>query len=201
MATKKLTVRNRPSAVVIVALKGACDMRRHSGPETPMSAATPSDPAVGTPEEFAEAYAIVESVVYDGAGPSLGLRLHGANLRNLAHFHERVGWNDISVTMLAILSMLDRLPGLSQSDLARMIKVERMTAGINVKRCVHKGLVVRETVAGDRRRYALRLTEAGREELRAIRKRIPLHESRLAQRLTTAERLQLIALLDKVGHD
>lgn len=166
-----------------------------------MSEATPPDPATGTPQEFAEAYAIVEAVLLDGTGPSLGLRLHGANLRNLTSFNERVGRNEISVTMLAILCMLDRLPGLSQSDVARMIKVERMTAGINVKRCVEKGLVVRETVSGDRRRYALHLSPAGRAELRAIRQRIPLHEDRLAQRLSKVERGQLIALLDKVGHD
>jgi DNA-binding MarR family transcriptional regulator len=166
-----------------------------------MSAATPPDPATATPEEFAEAYAIVETAVYDGEGLSLGLRLHGANLRNLARFNERVGLGEISVTMLAILSMLDGLPGLSQSELARMIKVERMTAGINTKRCVEKGLVVRQTVPGDRRKYALYLTDAGREELRAIRERIPFHEVRLAKRLTPSEREQLIALLDKIGHD
>ena len=158
-------------------------------------------PATSTPEEFAEAYAIIESVLFREGGPSLGLRLHGANLRNLARFNQRVGGNAITVTMLAILCVLDRLPGLSQSDLARMIKVERMTAGINAKRCVEKGLVVRESVPGDRRRYALKLTVAGREELGALRERIPLHEDRLAQRLTAAERRQLIALLDRVAHD
>jgi DNA-binding MarR family transcriptional regulator len=164
---------------------------------------SPNLPPVGDTSvaEFAEAYTIVESVVYDGAGPSLGLRLHGANLRNLAHFNDRVGLGEISVTMLAILSMLDQRPGRSQSELARLIQVERMTAGINAKRCVEKGLVVREKVAGDRRRYALRLTDAGREKLRAIHGRIPHHEDRLAMRLTAAERLQLISLLDKVGHD
>ena len=166
-----------------------------------MRAATPPDPAIATPEEFAEAYAIVESAVYDGEGFSLGLRLHGANLRNLAHFNERVGLGEISVTMLAVLSMRARLPGLSQSELGRMIKVERMTAGINVKRCVEKGLVVRQNVSGDRRKYALYLTDAGREDLRAISERIPLHEERLAKRLTPAEREQLITLLDKVGLD
>jgi DNA-binding MarR family transcriptional regulator len=168
-----------------------------------MSAVRPpnASPATDTPEEFAEAYAIVESALHQRAGPSLGLRLHGANLRNLARFNERVGLHEISVTMLAILSVLDRLPGLSQAELARMIKVERMTAGINAKRCVEKGLVVRETVPGDRRKFALHLTDAGRVELRAIRKRIPLHENRLAQRITAEERQQLIALLDKVGHD
>jgi DNA-binding MarR family transcriptional regulator len=168
-----------------------------------VDAASPSPlPELPSAEaEFAEAYAIVESVLGDDAGPLLGLRLHGANLRNLARFNERVGGNEISVTMLAILCMLERLPGLSQADLARMIKVERMTAGLNAKRCVERGLVLRQTVAGDRRRYALRLTDAGRAALRTIRERIPVHEARLAQRLTPPERHQLIALLDKVGHD
>ncbi len=165
------------------------------------AASSDTSPATGTPEEFAEAYAIVEAVLFDHPGPSLGLRLHGASLRNLARFNARVGRGDVTVTMLAILCMLERLPGLSQSDLARMIKVERMTAGINAKRCVEKGFVVRETVPSDRRRFALHLTDVGRAELRAIRERLPLHEDRLAQRLSAAERGQLIALLDKVGHD
>jgi DNA-binding MarR family transcriptional regulator len=62
-------------------------------------------------------------------------------------------------------------------------------------------VVLRETASDDRRKYALYLTDAGREELRAIRERIPFHEERLAKRLTPAEREQLIALLDKIGHD
>jgi DNA-binding MarR family transcriptional regulator len=160
-----------------------------------------SSSELGTPEDFAQAYAIVEAVLFADDGPSLGLRLHGANLRNLARFNARVGLGEISVTMLAILCVLERMPGLSQADLARMIKVERMTAGINAKRCVEMGLVEREIVTSDRRRYALRLTDAGREALRALSERIPLHEDRLARRLTATERRQLIALLDKVGHD
>ena len=131
----------------------------------------------------------------------LGLHLHAANLRNLEHFHARVGLGQITVTMIAILCVLYRTPGLSQTDLARIIKVERMTAGVHVQRCIGKGLVSRERVRGDRRRYALLLTPQGRKALHDIRRRIPDHEGRLAQRLTLEERRQLITLLDKIGPD
>jgi DNA-binding MarR family transcriptional regulator len=76
-----------------------------------------------------------------------------------------------------------------------------MTAGVHVERCVGKGLVLRKKVRGDRRRYALALTAKGHKALQGIRRRVPDHEERLAQRLTARERRQLITLLDKVGHD
>ena len=159
-----------------------------------------SPEAFASETEYAATYAVVESVLARNE-PALGLHLHGANLRNLAQFNARVGRGEITVTMLAILCVLDRSPGLSQTALARIIKVERVTAGVHAKRCVDRGLVERERVRGDRRRYALLLTAKGRKALRDIRERIPLHEDRLALRLTRAERRQLITLLDKVGHD
>jgi DNA-binding MarR family transcriptional regulator len=151
--------------------------------------------------EFAQANEIVEAVLLGGKTRSLGLRLHGANIRNLLRYNERVGLGEISVTMLAILCILDRIPGLSQSALARIIKVERMTAGINIKSCIQKGLVRRTAVEGDKRRYAIELTDAGRQQISMIAKRIPLHEDRLASRLSANERETLITLLDKIGHD
>jgi DNA-binding MarR family transcriptional regulator len=131
----------------------------------------------------------------------LGLHLYAANLRNLEHFHARVGLGQITVTMIAILCVLYSSPGLSQTALARIIKVERMTAGVHVKRCVDRGLVVRENVPGDRRRYSLVLAPKGRKTLEAVRRRIPYHEERLALRLAPGERRQLVQLLDKLGHD
>jgi DNA-binding MarR family transcriptional regulator len=92
-------------------------------------------------------------------------------------------------------------PGLSQTELARVIRMERMTAGVHVKRCVDRGLVAREAVPGDRRRYALVLTSKGRKTLGDIRRRLPLHERQLVLRLSTEERHLLVELLDKVGHD
>lgn len=159
-----------------------------------------SDALASTAEYFA-IYGRVESILGKPNEPLLGLHLHAANLRNLDHFHARVGLGEITVTMLSILCVLYHTPGLSQSDLARVIKVERMTAGVHVQRCVDRGLISREKVRGDRRRYALILTPKGRKALHDIRRRVPTHEDRLTKRLTPSERRQLVTLLDKVGHD
>jgi DNA-binding MarR family transcriptional regulator len=157
--------------------------------------------ALASTAEYFAIYSRVESILGKPNEPLLGLHLHAANLRNLEHFHARVGVGEISVTMISILCVLYHTPGLSQSDLARLIKVERMTAGVHVERCVARGLVSRKKVPGDRRRYALALTPKGRRAIHDIRRRVPVHEDRLSKRLTAAERRQLVTLLDKVGHD
>ena len=157
--------------------------------------------ALASTAEYSTIYKRVESILGRPNDPLLGLHLHAANLRNLEHFHARVGLGEITVTMISILCVLYHAPGLSQSDLARVIKVERMTAGVHVERCVDRGLVSRQKVQGDRRRYALALTPKGRKAIHGIRRRVPGHEERLARRLTAVERRQLVTLLDKIGHD
>jgi DNA-binding MarR family transcriptional regulator len=161
----------------------------------------PAPEAAASAAEYSNIYAEVESILGEPGRSLIGLHLYAANLRNLEHFHARVGLGEITVTMIAILCVLYRSPGMSQTQLARAIKVERMTAGVHAKRCVDRGLIAREKVLGDRRRYALVLTPKGRKTLRDIRRRVPRHESLLALRLTPAERGQLVSLLDKVGHD
>jgi len=157
--------------------------------------------ALASTAEYFAIYSRVESILGKPNEPLLGLHLHAANLRNLEHFHTRVGLGEVTVTMISILCVLYHTPGLSQSDLARVIRVERMTAGVHVEKCVARGLVSRKKVPGDRRRYALALTSKGRRAINGIRRRIPDHESHLAKRLTARERRQLVTLLDKVGHD
>ena len=51
----------------------------------------------------------------------------------------------------------------------------------------------------DRRTNGLWLTRAGRGMLARIKRRIALHEKRVAARLSIAERAQLIALLEKLS--
>lgn len=158
----------------------------------------------GPPASISEYFAIyrrAESILGKPNEPLLGLHLHAANLRNLERFHEKVGLGEITVTMISILCVLYHTPGLSQSDVARLIKVERMTAGVHVGRCVDRGLVSRDKVRGDRRRYALALTPKGRKAIHDVRRRIPGHEDHLSKRLTTGERRRLVTLLDKIGHD
>jgi DNA-binding MarR family transcriptional regulator len=61
------------------------------------------------------------------------------------------------------------------------------------------GLLRREGVADDRRRYSLLLTDEGRARLEVLRVALVGYEQRLAKGLSAAERRQLMDLLGRVA--
>lgn len=93
--------------------------------------------------------------------------------------------------------MLADRPGLSQTNLARVIGLERATVGFRW-RAIALGFVSRDAMPGKRRRYALNLTSRGTTMLRKLRERIPRHERFAGARLSLGERKQLRALLRKL---
>lgn len=99
---------------------------------------------------------------------------------------------------IGIPALLKAHPGLSQTELADLMGIERMTAGAQVARCIRGGLVRRQRSTGDRRKYRLYVTSRGEANLRRIAGLIPLHEQFLFGRLSRAERASLYRLLRKL---
>ncbi|HEV2701333.1 MAG TPA: MarR family transcriptional regulator, partial [Steroidobacteraceae bacterium] len=130
--------------------------------------------------------------------PVLGLYLHVAYMTIMSTFDRDVGKGEITPNMIGALSVLKQHPGISQADLARMIGIERVTVGVTVSRAVAAGFVRREHASHDARSYALHLTARGQEMLKALRRRIPLHERAFSWRLSAEERIQLRTLLNKL---
>jgi DNA-binding MarR family transcriptional regulator len=95
-------------------------------------------------------------------------------------------------------SLLQSHPGLSQTELADLLGVERMTAGMQVERCIRAGLVRRLRSGADRRKYRLFITQKGRAYLRRVARLIPLHEQHLFGALSNAERKALHRALCKL---
>ncbi|HXR90953.1 MAG TPA: MarR family winged helix-turn-helix transcriptional regulator [Steroidobacteraceae bacterium] len=129
--------------------------------------------------------------------PVLGLYLHVAYMMLMSSFEARVGQGEITPNLIGALALVRRIPGTNQATLARMIGIERVTAGEQVSRLVHKGFLRRETSPHDARSYALYITPAGQRMLDKLRERIPGHERDVGARLTLAQRRQLRTLLDK----
>jgi DNA-binding MarR family transcriptional regulator len=97
-----------------------------------------------------------------------------------------------------LLSRLHRHPGLSQSELAIMLEVEKATAGRMVDRLEASGWVKRRTEPGDRRvRRVYLTTEAEREHKRMWPVAEAMVEDALAD-LSTQESRQLLGLLERV---
>ena len=73
-------------------------------------------------------------------------------------FDRRVQRIGLTRSQWLVLSLLHRSPGVSQSELADMLEVERPTAGRMIDRLERKGWVVRRPDAADRRVKRLYLT-------------------------------------------
>ncbi len=131
--------------------------------------------------------------------PVLGLRLHVAHGRMMRTFNEQVGRGEITPNLIGVLALVSARDGISQVDLARLMRLERATVGVHVMRCIEMGLIKRIDSEHDRRKYALSVTAAGNALLRRLRSRIPTHERHLAAALTAEEWKTLLRLLDKLA--
>jgi DNA-binding MarR family transcriptional regulator len=75
----------------------------------------------------------------------------------------------LSVPQARALAFVDRMPGMSLSDLALHLNVTRPTASLIVNRLVHQGLLRRAEHPHERRRCVLSLTPTGARRLTTVR--------------------------------
>lgn len=115
-----------------------------------------------------------------------------------AAFDRRVQRIGLTRSQWLVLSLLYRRPGVSQSELAEMLEVERPTAGRMVDRLERKGWVVRRSDACDRRVKRLYLT-AEAEGVQAEMGQIAAEtvDDAMAS-LAPEERLALTGMLERV---
>ena len=126
----------------------------------------------------------------------LGYRLRLAQQAVFRDFAANVG--ELSPGRVGLLLLLDANPGVTQSRLARAVHLDRSTMVGVIHTLEGRGLVERRR-GEDRRTNGLWLTRTGRGLVGRLKRRIELHERRVATRLSAAERAQLIALLEKLS--
>lgn len=113
-------------------------------------------------------------------------------------FDRRVRRIGLTRSQWQVLSVLHWRPGLSQSELAEMLEVERATAGRMIDRLEQKGWVTRRRDPGDRRTWRLHLTaeaEAVQAEMGQIAAEM-IDDAMAA--LRPGERAALTEMLDRV---
>ena len=104
----------------------------------------------------------------------------------------------LSPGRVGILTLIEANPGLTQSRLARAVDLDRSTMVGVLDTLEERRLIERRRGADDRRTNGLWLTRRGRALLAGAKKKISVHERRVASRLSAAERAQLIRLLAKL---
>lgn len=125
----------------------------------------------------------------------LGYRLRLAQQAVFRDFSASVA--ELSPGRVGILLLIDANAGVTQSRLAQAVSLERSTMVGVLHALQGRGLVERRRGA-DRRTNGLWLTPRGRALVGRLKRRIHMHEKRVAARLSPAERDQLIGLLEKL---
>jgi DNA-binding MarR family transcriptional regulator len=140
-----------------------------------------------------------------GAGYSLGsldgiVGIHvsfaaGAINKHLVNALEPTG---LTQKQVAILWLVDEHPGITKSDLARLLWVERATIQIMVKSLVDRDLITQEPSSIDGRRIVLSLTDQGEAILPRAKHAVDEHERWLKERFSRDETSQTIDLMKRV---
>jgi DNA-binding MarR family transcriptional regulator len=126
----------------------------------------------------------------------LGYRLRIAQQAVFRDFASSVG--EISPGRVGLLLLIEANPGVTQSRLAREVHLDRSTM-VGVIHALEGEARVERRRGEDRRTNGLWLTRGGRALLARLKRRIELHERRIAARLAESERVQLIELLEKLS--
>ena len=141
---------------------------------------------------------VIEKAISAAGAPVIGLHMYmayGRLARSVARGSQFAG---IKPSAIGMPALLDSYPGLSQTEVADMLGLERMTVGVQVQQCIRSGLVRRQRCEEDRRKYRLYVTPKGLARLRHIAKLIPMHEQYVFGQLSPAEQRTLHRLLQKV---
>ena len=126
----------------------------------------------------------------------IGYRLRRAQQAVFRDFAKAIP--ELSPGRVGILLLVEANPGITQGRLAQAVSLDRSTMVGVVDVLEGKGLIERRR-GKDRRTNGLWLTAAGRALLSRLKRRIHVHERRVASRLTAAERGQLLGLLNKLA--
>lgn len=154
-----------------------------------------SDPAR---RQLATGTRLIEAAISSAGAPVIGLYLFMAYGRLIRSMGRGSPFAIINPAAIGIPALLSTNPGLSQTELADLMGVGRMTAGAQVAQCIRRGLVRRRRSERDKRRYELHITAKGRANLRRIATLIPLHEQHLFGLWSEVERAQVYGALRKL---
>ena len=94
-----------------------------------------------------------------------------------------------------VMNHLFRNPGLTQSELAEILEVEKPSVGRLLDRLEAKGLVRREHDARDRRAWRVYIAESAEPQIRSLRKRAGELMADALAGLSAPDRERLIDLL------
>ena len=144
------------------------------------------------------ASARVAAIDYGPLGQWLGFHLRMAQIASFQAFAAEVGEVELPPGRFALLTLIGRNPGISQTVLSRAAGRDKSTLTPALRDLRKRNLIVCERLARDRRSYHLSLTPAGQAMLRRLTQCAARHEHNLDRIVGARDRPKLLRLLRKI---
>lgn len=129
----------------------------------------------------------------------IGYVLRRAQLVVFQDFFAAFAPFDIRPAQFAVLTVIERNPGLTQSQVAAALGIKRTNFVGMLNTLEARGFAERRQTARDRRSYALYLTSEGAALTRKLKPVLKAHESRMIAKVGTEGREALLALLHEIA--
>lgn len=149
--------------------------------------------------EVADPASLDQAVDLGGLADFVGYALRRAQIKVFDDFIRSLESVDLRPAQFSVLLIIDRNPGLKQSQVSAVLGIQRTNFVAMVDELERRGLARREPVPNDRRSYALVLTDAGRETLGRALALQARHERRIAEALGENGRETLLRLLGTIA--
>jgi DNA-binding MarR family transcriptional regulator len=128
----------------------------------------------------------------------IGYVLRRAQLVVFQDFFQAFAPFNISPAQFSVLTVIERNPGLTQSQVAAALGIKRTNFVGLLDALERRALAERRQAARDKRSYALYLTSDGAALMRKLKPVLKAHESRMVARIGEAGRDRLVELLHEI---
>jgi DNA-binding MarR family transcriptional regulator len=142
--------------------------------------------------------ALVEGIDYGPLAEWLGFHLRMAQIASFQAFAREVGEVDLPPGRFALLTLIGRNPGISQTVLSRAAGRDKSTLTPALRDLKRRGLIARERLESDRRSYHLTLTPDGQATLQRLNECAARHERKLDRVVGARDRARFLRLLRKI---
>lgn len=132
-------------------------------------------------------------------GERLGYFVRRAQVAIFQDFEATCREVDIRPVQYSILTVIEHNPGLSQTRVAETLGIKKTNFVAMLDALEARGLVRRAPTLGDRRTYALFLTDDGRLLMRKLHKLVAAHERRIVALVGPEMHRRMFGPLDKIA--
>jgi DNA-binding MarR family transcriptional regulator len=142
--------------------------------------------------------AFVGNVDYGPLSDWIGFHLRMAQIASFQAFAHEVGEVDLPPGRFALLTLIGRNPGISQTVLSRAAGRDKSTLTPALRDLKRRGLIRRERLESDRRSYHLSLTQDGETMLRRLAECAARHDANLDRIVGLRDKPRLLRILRKI---